>query len=65
VLKTLLGHSPLDICLRYLAPAQSDADANHKVASPVMNWRHPIRNGSCPIAVRTALPVGQAAGLCR
>jgi len=25
--------------LRYLALAQSDADANHKVASPVMNWR--------------------------
>ena len=39
VLKMLLGHSSLEMCLRYLALAQSDADANHKVASPVMNWR--------------------------
>jgi len=27
------------MCLRYLTLAQSDADANHKVASPVVNWR--------------------------
>ena len=39
VLKRLLAHSSRDMCLRYLALAQSDADANHKVASPVMNWR--------------------------
>jgi len=39
VLKMLLGHSSLDMCLRYLALAESDSDANHKIASPVMNWR--------------------------
>ena len=35
----LAGHSSLDMCLRCLALAQSHADANHKGASPVMNWR--------------------------
>ncbi len=38
-LQMILGHSTLEMCKRYLMLAQTDADAKHKIASPVMNWR--------------------------
>lgn len=37
-LQKALGHSSLDMCLRYLAISQADLDAAHDKASPVMCW---------------------------
>jgi integrase/recombinase XerD len=38
-LQEILGHASLDMCKRYLNLAQADAEAAHKLASPVANWR--------------------------
>lgn len=37
-LQAALGHTSLDMCRRYLAIAQADVDAAHRIASPVANW---------------------------
>jgi len=37
-LQRMLGHSDLSMIRRYLALAQSDVEAAHKLASPVANW---------------------------
>ena len=37
-LQLMLGHSTLDMVRSYLAIAQADLDANHRLASPVANW---------------------------
>jgi len=38
-LQIMLGHSTMDMVKRYLSIAQADLDKNHKLASPVDNWR--------------------------
>jgi len=38
-LQMILGHTTLDMVRRYLALAQSDIEAAHRLASPVANWR--------------------------
>lgn len=38
-LQEILGHASLDMCKRYLTLAQADAEAAHKIASPVANWK--------------------------
>lgn len=38
-LQAILGHESMQMCLRYLAIAQSDIDTAHRRASPVGNWR--------------------------
>jgi len=35
----ILGHATLEMCKRYMRLAASDLDSQHKIASPVMNWR--------------------------
>ncbi len=39
VLQMILGHSTMEMVKRYLALAQADAQATHRRASPVANWR--------------------------
>ncbi len=38
-LQMMLGHSTMEMVRNYLALAQADLDKNHKLASPVENWR--------------------------
>jgi site-specific recombinase XerD len=38
-LQMSLGHSTMEMTKRYLAIAQGDLEAVHRVASPVANWR--------------------------
>jgi integrase/recombinase XerD len=38
-LQMMLGHSTMDMVKKYLALAQTDIEAAHRVASPVANWR--------------------------
>ena len=38
-LQMMLGHSSMEMVHRYLAIAQTDLDARHRIASPVENWR--------------------------
>jgi len=38
-LQMMLGHSTMEMVRNYLALAQADLDKNHKLASPVDNWR--------------------------
>ena len=38
-LQMILGHATLEMCKRYMRLAASDLDSQHKIASPVMNWR--------------------------
>ncbi len=38
-LQMMLGHSTMDMVRKYLALAQTDIEAAHRVASPVANWR--------------------------
>jgi hypothetical protein len=37
-LQMALGHSTMDMVRRYLALAQADMEAAHRLASPVANW---------------------------
>jgi len=37
-LQMALGHSTMDVVRRYLALAQADMEAAHRLASPVANW---------------------------
>jgi integrase/recombinase XerD len=38
-LQIILGHSTMEMVKNYLSVAQADLDRNHKLASPVDNWR--------------------------
>ena len=38
-LQMMLGHSTMEMVKNYLALAQADLENNHKIASPVDNWR--------------------------
>lgn len=38
-LQIMLGHSTMEMVRRYLAIAQADLDAQHKIASPVAGWK--------------------------
>ena len=38
-LQMMLGHSTMEMVKRYLSISQADLDRNHKLASPVDNWR--------------------------
>jgi site-specific recombinase XerD len=38
-LQMMLGHSTMEMVKNYLALAQADLEKNHKLASPVDNWR--------------------------
>ena len=38
-LKMMLGHSTMEMVKNYLALAHADLEKNHKLASPVDNWR--------------------------
>ena len=38
-LQMILGHSTMEMVKTYLALAQADLEKNHKIASPVDNWR--------------------------
>ena len=38
-LQMMLGHSTMEMVKNYLALAQADLEKNHKIASPVDNWR--------------------------
>lgn len=38
-LQIMLGHSTMEMVKRYLSLAQADLDNQHRIASPVANWR--------------------------
>jgi hypothetical protein len=38
-LQMILGHSTMEMVKTYLALAHADLENNHKIASPVDNWR--------------------------